>query len=448
MFSRYFILCSALVLSNIGQCETLKEIYQLAEENDHQLQADKAAYLADKESAAINRSALLPQISGAASVSDETISPNDNNRPTENVDDTAYELKLTQSIINTSDWYHYQQGKVQSQLAAVRYSAAQQSLVFRVTEAYVNVLSALDQLTTSKAEENAFSHQLDQIRQRYEVGLISINDVLEAQAAYDSAIANTFDAQGNLGIQFDALGVLTGRVHDSIAILKRDFPVKPPSPLDRQQWIELALENNYDLMVSKLAVEEAGYNTKSTTSDHYPTLSGVISYGGQDRDSSILSRSVDAETQKIGLSLNIPIYSGGNTSSRRQQAYQNEMKAREEYLLLKRNTIQSARALHLSVATDVRQIIARKQAIISNQSALHAIQAGYDAGTRDIVDVVNAQNNLSQSQRDYFNSLYNYILNSLRLEEVVGRLVPANLDYLEKWLDTGKQVSRQQLVQY
>jgi len=446
MFLRYFILCWLLILSNIGQSETLKEIYQLAEDNDHQLQADKASYLADKESVAINRSELLPEISGAASVSDETIHK-DGPTPTEDVDEMVYEVKLTQSIINFSNWYRYQQGKIQSKLAAVRYAAAQQSLVFRATEAYVNVLSALDQLTTSHAEEKAFSHQLEQIRQRYEVGLISINDVLEAQAAYDSATANTFEAQGALGIQFDALGVLTGQVHDSIASLKPDFPVKPPSPIDRQQWIELALENNYDLIVSKLAAEAAGYNTKSTTSDHYPTLSGNVSYGGQDRDATALT-GINRETQKIGLALSIPIYTGGKTSARRRQAYQNEMKAREEHLLLKRNTIQSARALHLSVVTDVRQVVARKQAIISNQSALEAIQAGYDTGTRDIVDVVNAQNNLFQAQRDYFNSLYDYILNSLRLEEVAGKLVPADLDYLEQWLDAKKQVSRQQLIQY
>ena len=442
---RYIVPCYLLVLVNIGQCETLKEVYQLAEKNDHQLQADKAAYLAGKESTAINRAALLPQVGGVASVTGSKVDTND--LPTSKSRDTAYELTLSQSIINASDWYSYQQGKVQSQLAAVRYAAAQQSLVFRVTEAYVNVLSALDQLTTSQAEEKAFAQQLEQIRQRYEVGLISINDVLEAQAAYDSAAANTFEAEGILGIQFDALGVLTGRNHDSIASLKQDFPVNPPSPVTRQQWIELALDNNYDLMVSKLTTEAAVYNTKSATSDHYPTLSGNVSYGSTD---SKPSDQIDTEIdiQSIGLVLNIPIYTGGNTSATRRQAYQNEMRAREEYLLLKRNTIQSARALHLSVVTDVRQVVARKQAIISNQSALEAIQAGYDTGTRDIVDVVNAQNNLFQAQRNYFNSLYNYILNSLRLKEVAGRLVSADLDDLESWLNTENQVSRQELIKY
>ena len=442
---RYIILYWLLMVASAGQSETLKEIYQLAEENDHQLQADKAAYLSDKESAAINRATLLPQISGTASVTDSTVDTN--NLSAEDIDETAYEVTLTQSIINASDWYSYKQGKIQSQLAAIRYSAAQQSLVFRVTEAYVNVLSALDQLTTSQAEEKAFAQQLEQIRQRYEVGLISINDVLEAQAAYDSAAANTFEAEGNLGIQFDALGVLTGQNHDSIASLKRDFPVSPPSPVDRQQWIELALESNYELMASKLVMEAAAYNTRSITSDHYPTLSGNLSYGNVDTESSTQANA-DTDVQSVGLELSIPIYTGGNTSARRRQAYQNELQAREEYLLLKRSTIQSARALHLSVVTDVRQVVARKQAIVSNQSALEAIQAGYDTGTRDIVDVVNAQNNLFQAQRNYFNSLYNYILNSLRLKEVAAKLVPADLDDLEHWLDRENQVSRHALIQY
>ena len=442
---RYIVPCYLLVLANIGQCETLKEVYQLAKENDHQLQADKAGYLAEKESTTITRSALLPQISGGASLNDTRFETD--NTPTEDVDETAYEVTLTQSIINASDWYRYRQGSLQSQLAAVRYAAAQQSLIFRVTEAYVNVLSAVDQLTTSQATEKAFAQQLEQTRQRYEVGLISINDVLEAQAAYDSAAANTFAAEGAIGIQFDALGVITGKNHDVIASLKQDYPVNPPSPVDGQQWIALALENNYDLMISKLAMDAAGYNTKSTTSDHYPTLTGNLSYGNTDTESSI-KPDTDKDIQRISLTLDIPIYSGGGTSARHRQAYQNEIKAREEYLLLKRNTIQSARALHLSVVTDVRQVIARRQAIISNQSALEAIQAGYDTGTRDIVDVVNAQNNLFQAKRNYFNSLYDYVLNSLRLKEVAGRLTPSDLGNLELWLDVENQVSRQELLTY
>ena len=442
---RCVTLCCLLMAANSGLCETLKEIYQLAEQNDHQLQADKAAYLADQESAAINRAALLPQIAGNASITDSTVDSDDADK--EDIDEKAYSVTLTQSIVNISDWNRYRQGDVESQLAAVRYASAQQSLIFRVTEAYVNVLSALDQLTTAQATEKAFAQQLKQTRQRYEVGLISINDVLEAQAAHDSAAANTFAAEGNLGIQFDALGVLTGEAHNAIAALKPDYPVNPPSPIERREWVARALDYNYELMVSKLAADAAAYNTKSVTSDHYPTLSGNISYGNTDTEYSTQT-DTDTDVKSMGLVLSVPIYTGGNTSARRRQAYQNEMQAREEYLLLKRNTIQSVSALHLSVVTDVRQVIARKQAIVSNESALEAIQAGYDAGTRDIVDVVNAQNNLFQAKRDYFNSLYSYILNSLRLKEVAGSLASTDLDNLEQWLDADNQVSRSELIEY
>lgn len=442
----YFILCWLLLLSNVGQSETLKEIYQLAEDNDHQLQSDKAAYLANRESAAINLANLLPQIGGSASAASH-LNESDSGSGIDDAKDTNYGITLTQSIINTRDWYLYQRGKVESQLAAIRYAAAQQSLVFRVTEAYVNVLSALDQLTTSQAAEKAFATQLEQIKQRYEVGLTSINDVLEAQAAYDSAAADTFAAQGALGIQFDALGVLTGQGHDAIASLKRDFPVKPPAPIGRQQWIERALDNNYDLMIGKLTAQAASYQAKSVNSEHYPTLSGNANYINADTSTANLP-DTDRETKSISLNLSIPIYTGGGTSARRRQAFQNEAQARQQYLLLKRNTVQSVRALHLSMVTDVRQVNARRQAIISNQSALEAIQAGYDTGTRDIVDVVNAQNNVFQAQRDYFNALYAYILNSLELEAVVGSLVPADLDYLEQWLDTEKQVSRRALIEH
>jgi len=451
------LVIAACVLSANAQAETLKQIYQLAAENDHQLKADRAAYFAEKETVNISRSALLPQIGGTAQYTDidrETNGPIStgtgfaNGTSDTDIDSTSYSISLTQALFDRSAWYVYKQGKTASYRAEVQYAANQQSLIIRVAEAYFNVLSAIDQLTTSEAEQKALAQQLEQTRQRYEVGLISINDVHDAQAAFDSATANTLAAKGNLGITFDELGVLTGQDHQWITPLKKSFPVTPPVPADVDAWVKFALENNYPLKISQLTADVARFNTKAKTSDHLPTLSGSISYEDSsfDQDVSTGSNNTDTSTDTdettISLELTIPIYSGGNISASRRQAYQQEIQAQEDYRFTRRNTIQSARSLHLSVITDIAQVKARQQAIVSNQSSLDATQAGYDAGTRDIVDVVNAQRNLFQAQRDYFTSLYNYVVNTLKLKEAAGILTPEDLDKLEAWLNAEAPVDR------
>lgn len=426
------------------RANSLLEVYELAKQNDHQYRADLARYEADKEAVNIARSALLPQVRGQASYSEtetDTSSSNPLFDGTTDTDTREYSVALEQAIINISALNSYKSGKIQTSAAAAQLADDEQSLIIRAAEAYFDVLSAIDQLRTSQSEEKALSTQLEQTRQRYEVGLISINDVYEAQAAYDSTVANRLTAEVNVGITLDALTLLTGKNHNSIAPLKQTFAANYPQPNDKQQWVDSAKQNNLALQVSKLNADVAQYNARAIKANRYPELSASLSYGNSDSDNSGLDNTDrDRDTTRFSLDLSVPLYTGGNLSAQQRQAAQNQIAAREQYLLTQRATQQNARILFLTVSTDIAQIKARKQAILSNESALEATQAGYDAGTRDIVDVVNAQRNLFQAQRDYFNALYSYIINTLRLKQVAGSLNIDDLQLLEASLDKSESV--------
>ena len=237
MKSPYKTLCliCCVCWSQWSLSETLLEIYEQALENDPQLKADKAAYEAGKEAYKIARSGLLPTISASASYSDSssetenigdsvfgsvTFPSSDSSRDSET---TSYSASLRQPLFNMSSWYSFKQGKAQSGLAEANFKAAQQSFIIRVAEAYFNVLRAIDTLETAQAEETALASQLEQTRQRFEVGLTAITDVLDAQSSYDSALANVFEARGNLGIAYEALEVLTGTSHNTVAPITEDF---------------------------------------------------------------------------------------------------------------------------------------------------------------------------------------------------------------------------------
>ena len=452
--SKLYLMIGFLSLSPLGaSANSLQDIYKLALENDAQLKADRANFEAGKESDNIALAALLPQINAGYNYNDRKndITDNiptppqvykDNNRKT-----TGWDVTLRQPLFDMSAWYIYRQGQKLSAEAEAQFGADQQSLIVRVAQAYFNVLRSVDKLEATLAEEDALTHQLDQTKQRFDVGLIAITEVHEAQAAFDSARAAALEARGTLGISFEALEVLTGKAENQIAPLSDKFPVLNPTPADRAEWVKFSLTNNYNLRAAKLRAQAAESNADATRAGHYPTVDATLGYSKSDskgEESYPVPGEFDNTTEgsSINIALNVPLFSGGGTSSRTRRAVAQELQARELFNSAERSTIQNTRALHLSVETDVARVQARKQAVVSNQSALDATQSGYEVGTRNLVEVLLAQRNLYQARRNYSDALFDYIINTVRLREAAGMLTPADVQEVDKWLQIGSDVSR------
>jgi outer membrane protein len=451
--SKLYLIIGLLSLSPLGaSANSLQDIYKLALENDAQLKADKAGYEAGKENDNIALAGLLPQINAGYNYTDsETDRTYNLTEPPATFRDTSkskgWDVSLRQPLFDMSAWYIYKQGQKLSAQAEAQFGADQQSLIVRVAQAYFNVLRSVDTLEATLAEENALAHQLDQTKQRFDVGLIAMTEVHEAQAAFDSASAATLEARGGLGINFEALEVLTGKAEDQIAPLSDKFPVVKPTPADRAEWVSFSIKNNYNLKVAQLRARAAESSADATRAGHYPTVDAVLGYNKIDREGDNESPpagpfDLTDEGSSISIGVNVPIFSGGGTSSRTRQAVALELQALELFHNTERSTIQNTRALHLTVETDVARIQARKQAVISNQSALDATQSGYDVGTRNLVEVLLAQRNLYQARRDYSDALFDYIINTVRLREVAGILTPADVQEIDKWLQIGSDVNR------
>lgn len=417
------------------QAETLSEIFALASDNDAQLKSARYSWLADREVAAISRAALLPQISLGASYSES-----DYDSSSIDTEAEQYSATLSQSLFNMGNWASYQQGKQLANQADAQFRKNEQDLIVRVARAYTSALAALDAYETAKAEEAAIGRQLEQTKQRFEVGLIAITDVHESQASFDTAVVKRVKSQGDIGIAFEALEVITGQQIHGINPLTEAFPVNMPET-SRDEWVNLALSNNPDLIASRYAVEAARENARAKSAAHLPTLSGQIQYNDQDTR---LSPGFDTDQKGavVTFSLNVPLYSGGGISASKRQAWYQLDAAREKLTSVERNAIQAARSQHLAVSTDVASVKAQQQAIISAQSALDATRAGYDVGTRNIVDVLNAEKLLYQTKLAWLNSRYQFIIDMLELKAVSGTLVPADIYGFEQWLDKETLLSR------
>ena len=458
--ARTLTLAACLAAPTYGFADTLAEIFDLALNNDPQLRAANAAYLANRETANITRAGLLPRVAataeyGESDADDDSSSfvsflgDTSSTVGTTDSDQTLFTLSITQPLFDLPAWYDHKQGRTVSEQARLQYAADQQDLILRVSDAYFSVLNASENLNSAIAEEQAIARQLEQTRQRYEVGLLPITDVHEAQAAYDDAKVNVLVLQGVLKIAFEGLEVLTGQPHAVLAGLKDDFPVTRPDA-SREDWVKSALENNLQLKVSRLGRDAARHNADARKYEHLPTLSGSYSYQDLDQDSTFSgvsgfggnveripsSRStVESEVQTVAIHLNVPIFTGGAVSAQRRQANQQFIQAEETANYVMRSTTQLARSAHESVVTTAATVEARRQAITSAESALEATRAGYEVGTRNIVDVLFAERNLYQARRNYANARYNHITSGLNLKLAAGQLSPDDLYQLNAWLD-------------
>ncbi len=420
----------------------LVSVYQEAVNNNADLAAARADYKAQAEVVPQARAGLLPNLSAGSDITNVRTQL-DEPAQTTTRSGTSYQATLAQPIFRADRWFQYKAAQAVDQQAALQLSATEQNLILQTAEDYFSVLRAEDTLAATKAEEAAFKRQLDQSNERFNVGLSDKTDVLQSQASYDTARANRILAQRQVDDAFEALVTLTNRDYNSVQGIVHTLPVLPPSPNDAKTWVETASQQNLNLQASAFAVTSAEETLRQRKAGHAPTVDAVAKYEKGDNDLLGFSNPSaypgvtyhgDVEQRTIGLQVNIPLYSGGLTSSQVREAYQRLSQSEQQREGLRRQVVENTRNLHRAVNTDVEQVQARKQSIISNQSAVEATEIGYQVGTRNIVDVLDAQRQLYSSVRDYNNSRYDYILDNLRLKQAAGTLSPQDLQDLARWL--------------
>ena len=456
------IVFAAFLTAQLSWAETLTDIYENALQNDPVLRAARANFQVGKETENISRAYLLPVISASADFSQTERNSNSSqvysfissdpflSESFSDTETTSYGVSLSQAIFDLPSWYQFQSGKALSESARAQFAADQQSLILRVSSAYLNALRAYDNNETRKAEQRAIQRQLEQTKERFEVGLLPITDVHEAQAVFDDALVNSLEARGAVNIAFDGLRVLTGKNHSVLAGLKNEFMAVNPEPLSSEEWVSFSLGNNYQLKVAKLGKDSSYNQAKAATAQLYPKVTASARYSDSDTSGTQISYLPSESSSEIaslsdghsfGISVTMPIWASGINAGRRQ-AKQRAIASSENFEIAKRNTAQIARTRHQLVITNSARVNARKQAITSAESARNATQAGYEVGTRNIVDVLAAQRSVFQAKRAYANARYDYILAMMSLKEVAGQLSPDDIYQLNAWLDPALTVAK------
>ncbi|RUO30046.1 outer membrane channel protein TolC [Aliidiomarina sedimenti] len=414
----------------------LTDIYRMALENDPQLLRASAERDAARSAVDVSRADWYPQIGFRLGYnyndSDSTanvVNPDDpDGEPVTAINGSSSrtfnrELTLSQEVFNLGTWRATGIVEKQAYQAEVNYLLTRQQLMLRVTDAYFSILAARDNLEFAQSEKRAIERQLDQTRHRFSVGLTAVTDVHEAQAQYDQALAREIQAQNSVEIAYEALREITGRQHQNVHVLNTElFEPVTPQPESPRQWVDLAHERNLQLLISRSGLEIADQRIELARSGHYPTVSLTASYGNRDVNYGG-GRSYDGlDSSSIGLQLNVPLFSGGRTVASTEEARSDYVAVSQTLEENRRAVEREVRSAYLDVVANISTINALEQAVVSADSALNATQAGFEVGTRTIVDVLDSTRNLFNARRNLSEARYGYIQGILQLQQAAGTI--------------------------
>ena len=419
-------------LSTQAVAEDLAQIYQQALQSDPSTLSSKASRDAAYSGIDIGRANLLPQLSLAVTESQT--------RSDIFSDVNIFTATLDQSIYDHSFWQRLGRAELVASQSDANYAQAMQNLILRTTQAYFAVLRAQDDLEFSQAEKRAISRQLEQTKQRFEVGLTAITDVHEAQAQYDNAEASEISAQYELEKSHEGLWEITGKYHKQIAPLNTDmFSASMPAPNDIVSWGKKAEDHNMQLAATKIAVDIAKKDIEIARAGHYPTLGMRGTYNSNDTEGQSSDAAIGQSTDRVNattlsLQLSIPIYQGGSNVANTEQARHNFVAASEERERIYRSVVRDVRSNYFDVTSGIARIKALRQAVVSAQSALKATEAGFEVGTRTIVDVLDSTRNLYDAKRNLAGARYNYITSVLSLKLAAGTLGETDVNEINQGL--------------
>ena len=454
------VLLFSFILIDNGSAASLLDVYEQALVNDPRIKeafANKEAIIEAKPQA---RSFILPQLSGSASFSDndsdgqstfqqkiinpingEEVVITNNTDFLQESETLQWDVTLRQAIFDYGSWMNLRKANKTVAQAEIDYLAAEQDLIIRVANAYFNVLAAEDTLEAEQAARQAIEKQLDQAQKRFDVGLIAITDVQEAQAAYDQSIANEITSKRNLATAKESLRAITDSYPGQLNKPDNNLPQIMPNPQSESDWVETSLEQNLSYLSAQVGVEIAKSEIKVQRSGHLPTIGIQASKRDIDTDSfrsDSGSEFSPADNENInegvGVQLNLPLYSGGQVTSRVRQAVARHRASKEKLERVARETTRIARDSYLGVISGIATVKALQQSVKSSATALQATEAGYEVGTRTTVDVLDARRRLYSSQKNLAISKYDYLKNILQLKQAAGTLTQSDLEQINNWL--------------
>ncbi|MBV2234953.1 MAG: TolC family outer membrane protein [Sterolibacterium sp.] len=449
------LLLGIALASGTAQAADLLSIYRDALSHDAEYAAARAERDAGLEKRTQGKAGLLPQINFTADTQWNDVSSKMKVSPSDSMaqqfgsihpwlkplgarlgglipgsNDYSYNthswgVSLAQPLFRQQNWTTFKQAELAALSAETQYAVARQDLIERVTQAYFDVLMAQEDVATAEAQSTAIAEQLAAAKRNFEVGITTITDTHEAQARYDLVGANVIAANNELEVKRQTLAMLIGKEPEALQGLRSGVAITPPQPEDVSQWVASTEKGNLHILLGQSHLEIADREIEKNRSGHYPTVDLVASHGRQSSSVGPLGPNmggVKTDATAIGLQLNVPIFSGGLTTSKTREAVAMREKARADLESIRRRAALGARQAYLGVTSGMAQVKALEQALVSSQSSLDSNKLGYEVGVRVNIDVLNAQQQLYSTRRDLAKARLQTLMAQLKLKSATGAL--------------------------
>jgi outer membrane protein len=418
--------------------QSLVDLYESARTFDASYQSAKSQYQATLAKADQAKAAILPSANLAAGVSRTNLENGGTVATDRTYDTQSATITAIQPLYRPGNLASYRQGLKQIDLAQAQLAAADQDLIVRVSQAYFDVLAAMDTLTFVRAQKSAVGEQLASAKRNFEVGTATITDTREAQARFDLGTAQEIAAENDLRVKKIALDQLVGKSDAQPHALAQPLVLPELVPNDVNAWVVKAEVDHPSVKQSQIALDVAQLETKKAEAGHKPTLDLTASYGvnrypdgNPNIGSTVSSRSNAAS---LGLSFNLPLFAGFSTQNRIRETLALEDKARNDVDGARRAVAQSTRTAFFGVQSGQGQVKALEAAEASSQSALDANKLGYQVGVRINIDVLNSQSQLFQTKRDLAKARYDVLIGGLKLLQASGTLKADDLQSVDALL--------------
>lgn len=349
--------------------------------------------------------------------------------------ETKYSVTLTQPLYRKQNFAVYRQGKAQRAAADAQLVIARQDLMLRTAQAYFEVLSAQQNLTTASAHVATIQAQANEARKKLAVGAATRIEANETKARADVARAQEISVRDELVNKRYALRRISNETVDTLDELPLGFTLAPSSPGDVATLMEIAENNNSQLQVLHHNMEAAKQEVERARAGHYPNIDLVAQYSSDYSTGSVFtSSSSDASVTSASLRLDMPLYQGGLINSRVREALGALEKARADLEDARRH-VESQIAQYLNgTVSGAEKVRALEQALISSKDAAKATRLGFEVGTRNLLEVLDAEQQAFDVARDLIKAREEYVLSWLRIKAIVGQLTEDDLTTLNSYL--------------
>lgn len=425
--------------ASAAQALDLAQSYHLALANDATYQAALAANQAGHEAVPQALAQLLPNLSASGSRSKNTTNSDtpgfDGTRSYSTSDYTSSSSTLTlrQPLFRMYNFALYKQAQSQEKNADAVLDRDRQDLLVRLSSAYFEALMAQEQLALVLAQKEAYTAQLQSAKRAFTVGVGTRTDIDDAQARYDMILSQELDARQNVGFTRHQLQVIINQPAESLAQLDaKRMELLPPVPANLDEWIARGEENNAELLALQANIEGARQELAKARAGHYPTVDAFVQRSKSESDTNYTINS-QYLTTAVGVQFNIPIWSGGYVNSQMRQAVANLEKAKQQYEARRREVSQLVRKEFQNVTEGILKVKALEQAEHSADQAVFSNQKGFQAGTRTLVNILDAQQQRMNVRRDLAMARYQYLMARVRLQGLMNSLNEDEITLINSW---------------